>query len=188
VNRYSSSMSGAFSARFGTLSALVLMAALARLLPHPPNFTPVGALALFAGMRFARLRSALGVPLMAMLLSDCLLQLLWGWGFHPQMLFVYGSFGAIAVLGTRLRRTRTWGQIAGASLVASSLFFGVTNFGVWLSSGMYPRSMTGLAACFAAGVPFFCNTLAGDWFYSALIFGAFHLAERRFPILAEQSA
>src|SRR5262245_8044311 len=93
------------------------LAAAARLLPHPPNFTPLGALALFGGACLADKRLALAVPLAAMLVSDLVL------GFHPVMPFVYGSFALIACLGFWFRDRWSVVPLAGATLASAVLFF-----------------------------------------------------------------
>jgi hypothetical protein len=76
-------------------------------------------------------------------------------------------------------------RIAGAAVAGSVLFYVLTNFGTWLTTGMYPRTLEGLAACYVAAIPFFQNTLAGDLFFSALLFGGFAVAERAIPRLRE---
>ena len=161
--------------RFAALCTLVLLAALARLLPHPPNFTPVGALALFGGATFADRRLGFAIPLAAMLLADAAL------GFHSGMPVVYAAFAAIVGIGLLLRRARTPLRLAGASLAASVLFFVVTNFAVWAMGSLYPKTPAGLLACYAAALPFFRNTLAGDAFFTAALFGGLALAERGLP-------
>jgi hypothetical protein len=119
-----------------------------------------------------------------MLLSDAVLELLYGWGFHAQMPVVYLSFAAIVGLGLLLRRRRRVASLPAAALAASTLFFLATNFTVWAGGGLYPHTAAGLAACYAAALPFFGPTLAGDFLYSALLFGLFALAEQRFPVFA----
>lgn len=165
--------------RFTVLAGLILAAAASRLAPHPPNFSPVAALALFGGAHFADKRLAFGVPLVALLLGDLAL------GFYSGMAWVYGSFALIVCLGLRLRSRRTFQPIAVAALAGSLLFFAVTNFGVWAVGELYLRTLAGLVACYAAAIPFFQNTLAGDAFYAAVLFGGFALAEKRFPVLRE---
>lgn len=171
------SATGLITPRFGALCAVVLLAALARLLPHPPNFAPVAALALFAGAHLSRKAWALAVPLAAMLLSDAYL------GFHDLTLVVYGAFAAAVGIGFLLRGRCRLPMIAGASLTSSVLFFVVTNFAVWAVGSIYPKTVAGLAACYAAAIPFFHNTLAGDAFYTAVLFGGWALAERKVSVL-----
>ncbi|HEY8966426.1 MAG TPA: DUF6580 family putative transport protein [Candidatus Methylacidiphilales bacterium] len=163
--------------RFATLALLVLAAAAARLAPHPDNFTPVAAMALFGGARFADKRAAFLVPLAAMVLSDCVL------GFTAVAPFVYGAFALTVLLGFALREKGGIARLAGAGIAAAVLFFVVTNGAVWLVSGLYPKTAAGFVDCLIAGVPFFRNTLLGTLAYEAVLFGGFALAERRFPAL-----
>lgn len=169
--------------RYEVLIAMILAAALSRLAPHPPNFAPIGALALFGGAQFADRRLAFLVPLAAMLLSDLCI------GLYSHMQWVYGSFALITCMGLWLRSRRTALGIAGASLVASTLFFLITNFGVWMdSTTTYANGLAGLVACYVAALPFFGNTLLGDGFYCLVLFGGLALLEKRFAVLREPAA
>ena len=174
--------------RFWWMAAMVAGVAALRILPHPYNFAPVTAMALFSGAHFDRKAWAFAVPLAAMLLSDAALELLWGEGFHGQMPVIYLSFAAIVGLGFLLRGRRRVLPVGAALFSASLLFFAVTNFGVWAFGSLYPLTPAGLLAAYVAALPFFGATFAGDLFYTALLFGAFALAERRFPVLAAASA
>jgi len=168
--------------RSSLVLVMILLAALSRLIPHPPNFTPIGALALFSGACSPSRLGAFAAPLAALLVSDLGLAALHGdisVGLHRLMPFVYGSFALIVLLGFRLRSRRTVASIALATLAGSMLFFVVTNFGVWLFSSFYPKSAEGLLACYVAAIPFFRNTLLGDACYAAALFGAWALAEKR---------
>jgi hypothetical protein len=173
-----------WNVRFVTLVGIVLAAAAMRLLPHPPNVTPIAAIALFGGAHFASKRAALAVPLLAMWLSDLVL----GFGVHRVMPFVYASFALIVVLGRLIRDRRSALAVGAAALTGSVLFFVITNVGVWLVGDLYPRTVEGLVACYVAAIPFFRNTLAGDLLYAGALFGGFALAEWRFPALRRQSA
>src|SRR5260221_1437161 len=165
--------------RLTVLIGMVLAAVMSRLVPHPPNFTPVAALALFGGANFAETRCVCLVPLAALLLSDLFL------GFSGLTLVVYGSFALIVCLGFWLRRRRTVGPIAAAVVSGAVVFFILTNLGVWALTPLYPRTLNGLAECYVVAIPFFWNTLAGDLVDSALHFGGLLLAEKRWPTLAE---
>lgn len=159
------------------LAAIVAAAAM-RLIPHPPNFTPIGAMALFSGAYLGRRGIvAFAAPLGALFLSDLAL------GFYHGMLTVYFSTALIVVMGWLALRRVSLIRVGTASVLSSVLFFQVTNFGMWLSSGIYPRTVAGLEACYIAAIPFFQNTFAGDLFYSALLFGGFALLERWVPAL-----
>jgi len=172
------------SARFVTLVGMTLTAAATRLLPHPPNLTPIAAMALFGGAHFASPIAAFAVPLSAMFLSDGLL----GFGLHPVMPFVYGSFAVTVCLGRWVRRRRSPLAVGMAAVTGSVVFFVVTNLVVWLVGDLYPRTFDGLVTCYIAAIPFFRTTLAGDAFYTVVLFGGFALAQRYFPALDERSS
>ena len=146
---------------------LILAAAMSRVLPHPQNFAPIGALALFGGAYFNK-KFATIVPLAALLAYDYFI------GFHALMVWVYGSFFAVSLMGMWLKNHKSVGVIAGTTLAGSILFFVVTNFGVW-AAGYYPQTTEGLVACYIAAIPLFHNTVAGDLFYVAVLFGAYEL-------------
>ncbi len=169
--------------RLTTIATLIAVVSLCRFLPHPPNATPVMAMALFGGALFERKWLGLVVPTLAMLLSDALL------GFHSTMWAVYGSLAVAWLLGTVALRRPTASRVLGTSVAASVLFFLITNFAVWLGSGFYPQTAGGLLACYTAGLAFynnqsfFINSLLGDLFFSTLLFGSYALLQRRFPVL-----
>ena len=163
--------------RMALLLSMIFAAAALRLLPHPSNFEPVGALALFAGAHLEKKRAFL-IPLAAMLLSDAVI------GFHSQLPLVYGAFALIACMGLSLSGRLTASAVTASAFAASVLFFVVTNFGVWAFDSLYPHTVSGLIACYVAALPFFANTLAGTLFYTALLFGGFALAERKLPVFA----
>ena len=158
------------------LSAIVAAAAL-RLVPHPPNFTPIGAMALFSGAYLGRRALAFAAPIGALLLSDLVL------GFYHGMATVYFSTALVVVIGMLALRRPAVIRVGAAALAGSALFFVVTNFGMWLFSGFYPQTLPGLEACFIAAIPFFQNTVAGDLFYATLLFGGFKLLETLLPQL-----
>lgn len=165
-------------ARVLTILAIILFAALARLLPHPPNVTPLAAMALFAGSYLADRRLAFVVPFVALFLSDLLL------GFHATMPFVYAGFVLTVLLGMKVIGSRRGAMRVGAATVASSLvFYAITNFGVWATQTLYPHTVEGLVAAYVAGLPFLRNALAGDLFFVAVIFSGFAIAARGIPVL-----
>ncbi|HYI42955.1 MAG TPA: DUF6580 family putative transport protein [Sphingomicrobium sp.] len=166
-------------ARLLALLAAIFAAAAMRLLPHPPNFSPIAAVALFSGAYLSRRPLAFVAPIAALLLSDIFL------GFYPELLFVYFSVAATVLIGWAISKRKSASTVAAGALASSVLFYLVTNFGVWLLMDYYPKTIAGLAACYAAAIPFFQNTLAGDLFFTALLFGGFALAERAIPKLRE---
>src|SRR6266853_5100468 len=159
--------------------ALIVLAAALRIAPHPWNFTPIGAMALFSGALLTDRRLAFVFPLVALFEGDIVI------GFHKLLPIVYGSFLINVAIGLWLRDRRTLARISLATLLGAIQFFFVTNFAVWWLLNSYPKTTSGLAACYLAGIPFFWNTLAGDAFYAALLFGAFAFAERVIPALRE---
>jgi hypothetical protein len=162
------------------VTGIVLAAAALRLAPHPMNFAPIGALALFGGAYFSSKRVALAVPLLSLIAGDVFM------GFHPLVPFVYASFLVSVAIGFRLRSKKSAPRVGAATIAGAIQFFLVTNFALWASSiGSFPKTAGGLAACYIAGIPLFWNTLAGDAFYATLFFGGMALAERRFPVLRE---
>ncbi len=171
--------------RFALAAALVALCTVMRVLPHPWNLTPVGATALFSGACFDRRRWSFLVPLAAMFISDTALQLFTGHGYHDLMPVVYATFAVIVVMGiaVRTRRNSALAVAAGAA-GGSTIFYIVTNFAMWMTSPVYPKTIAGLVACYVAAIPFFGTMLIGDLLYSALLFGTFVWAERTFPRLA----
>ncbi len=167
-------------ARLLALLVAIFAAAAMRLVPHPPNFSPIAAMALFSGAFLPRRALAFVAPFAALVLSDALLG-----GFYAGMHFVYLSFALTVLIGWALAGRKSPLMIGGAAVASSMLFFVLTNLGVWLFSGMYPLTAAGLAACFVAALPFFQNTLAGDLFFTALLFGGFAFAERALPALRQ---
>lgn len=168
--------------RILTLLAAILAAAALRLVPHPPNFTPIGAMALFSGAYLGRRGIAFAAPVAAMVLSDAVI------GFHSGIAFVYAGVALIVLLGSVALSQRTPLRIGAAAVAGSVIFFLISNFATWLLSGMYPLNVSGLAACYVAAIPFFQNTVAGDLFYAALLFGGFALLERAVPALRLRAA
>ena len=165
--------------RYLVLTGLILSAAIARLLPHPWNFTPVAAMALFGGAQFTKRSLAFLVPLGALLLSDIFI------GFYSTMWVVYAAFAFIVVIGLSIRNRRRPSTVFAASIASSSAFFLITNAAHWWMSGMYARSVAGLMTCFSAGIPFYRNAIVGDLLFSAVLFGGLALIETAAPAVRE---
>ena len=173
--------------RFIVVFSVILLAALLRLLPHWPNFTPIAAMALFAGTYFDRKQYAFAIPVAAMFISDLVI------GLHANMPAVYLSFAITVVLGMAIRKKVTVGSVLLASIASAIIFFLITNFSSWLAMSLYPKNFMGLIECYMAGLvffrdttngfSFFLNDIVGTTFFSAVFYGAFYLAEMRFPVL-----
>lgn len=160
----------------------IVVIALTRFLPHPHNVTPIAAMALFGGAMLPNRFYAFLLPMAAMLLSDLFI------GFHSTMWAVYFSFALTVLIGFMVKNTESPFRIAGASITSSIIFFLITNFAVWYGEQVgpviYPRNETGLVMCYEAGLPFFRNSLLGDLFFNAVLFGAFGFAKAKYPKLA----
>jgi hypothetical protein len=163
--------------RIAIVLCFILFAAIVRILPHPWNFTPVGAMALFSGAKLGRNWKAFFLPLAALFAGDVFV------GFHSLMLAVYLSFCLSVLIGIIFRNRQSVGPLSLATLLGATQFFLVTNFAVWAFLIGYPKTIAGLTACYVTGIPFFGNTLAGDAFYAAVLFGGYALVERRLPAM-----
>ena len=163
-------------------AVMIILAAVVRILPHPWNFTPIGAMAIFSGAMFRDRRVAFLLPLTALFAGDLFV------GIHRLIPVVYASFLLSVLIGTPLANRRGILRIGGAVFLGALQFFLVTNFAIWQVFGTYPHTPAGLVACYIAGLPLFGNTVAGDAVYSTLFFGIFALAEKFFPALSEPAA
>lgn len=178
--------------RIGVLATVVLVAALSRLLPHPNNVTPVGAMALFGGAYFVKRWQSVLLPFVALWLSDLVLNNVVYKAYNPTFTLMsahsywtYGAFALMVVLGWVLLKKVKTANVVVASLIGSTLFFLITNFGAWYADpfNMYPKTIDGLGMSYALGLPYFLNTLVGDLVWCAVLFGGFEWAQQRFPDL-----
>lgn len=154
--------------------ALAVFSFFARLLPHAPNFAPVGALGILAGARLPK-KYALFLPLAVMLLADYYI------GFYETkvMLAVYLSFLLYVVLGNVFGKGQKIGKLSLAALMGAVLFFLITNFAVWAFTPLYQKDLSGLLMSYTLALPFFKNTLLGDLFYTASFFAVYELAFKK---------
>jgi hypothetical protein len=158
-------------------AGLILAAAFTRLIPHYPNFTAVGAIALFGGTYLPNKKLAFAVPFVAMILTDLIL------GFHQTMWAVYLSFGLIVMIGMQISKNKKVTNIILGALSSSILFFIITNFAQWIYDPFYAKTGAGLAYCYTMAIPFFSNTVLGDLFFVTVLFGTYELAKSKLPIL-----
>ncbi|NUM40136.1 MAG: hypothetical protein HUU45_00705 [Leptospiraceae bacterium] len=161
------------NSRFLTISAMIFLAAISRILPHPSNFTPIMAISLFAGAVLPKKLEALLIPTLAMLVSDFII------GFHPLIWVVYPCILLMAFLGSLIKEKHSALRILGMSLSGSVLFFLITNFFVFLTTGMYPQNLGGLIQAYTLAIPFFQNSVIGDLFFTVVLFGALRVFEMR---------
>lgn len=166
------------------VGVVLALAALARMMPHTSNMTPIFAVGLAAGAWLGRDRQVLAglMVIAAMLVGDLVL------GFHWTMPFVYFGMYIGATLGARSSdwlagAKSSWSRMGKSFAVAgtgSLLFFAVSNIGVWLIGELYPRTLEGLVQCFVMAVPFFKQSLAADLFFGSVLLYGVALARRSF--------
>jgi hypothetical protein len=153
------------------ITLFIIVAALMRLIPHPPNFVPITAIAIFAGVKFNNIKIAYAIPISIMLISDLFI------GFYSISLFVYLAFILIITYSSFIKKYSIKNII-----LSSVIFFIITNFGVWLMGG-YPKSIEGLVLCYTMAIPFFTNSIIADLFFSAILYYGFEQIEKRYLIL-----
>ena len=146
------------------IAGLVLLLAFSRFIPHPPNFTPLGAMAILSGAMIKDLRLGIFIPITAMLISDAVI------GFHNSILYVYAAVISMVILSRYCLARFTITRLVGTTVVASVVFYLATNFGAWLSHDMYPHTANGLGQAYIAGIPFFRNTLLSNLLFTAIGF------------------
>lgn len=161
--------------------AVIVLAALIRLLPHPYNFTPIGALALFSGSLIRKKNIALlALPFGGLIMSDAIMEYIKpGTGFYPGIASVYGSFLLIFILGFFLQSNRSIARVAGFSILSSIVFYLVTNFAFWYGGTLYPLNFSGIMESYYMAIPFFRNGLLGDLLFNGFFFGSYYLLSRK---------
>lgn len=150
---------------------LILIAVSLRVLPHPANFAPIAAVAIFGGAILPR-KFGLWVPLVAMIVSDYLI------GFHSLIAVTWGFYVLTALASSKWLKKGGLGTGAALTMGASLSFFGITNFAVWLTSGMYTHTWSGLVQCYNLALPFFRNTFMSDIIFTAVLFGTYALVTK----------
>ncbi len=155
------------------LLGTVFLLAIFRFVPHPPNATPIIAMALFAGAVFSKRIYAYLVPLAAMLFSDLVL------GFHSTILYVYIAVIAAVLLGSTLKKISVF-RLGIITITASFIFYLITNFGAWLHHDMYSQNWLGLIQAYIAGLPFFRNSIIANLMFTYLTFYGLAWLENEF--------
>ena len=158
--------------KFYSAIVLIIVLAFSRVIPHPPNFTPILGMAVFAGAIFDKKIYSFFVPLLAMFLSDLFL------GFHSSMFIIYLAICLNVTIGIYFINNIQYSKIIISLLFGSLVFFIVTNFAVWLLSGMYPYTLDGLLACYTMALPFFQNTIISTILYGVGAFFIFELTNK----------
>tara|TARA_B100000029_G_scaffold90547_1_gene80339 strand:- start:39 stop:599 length:561 start_codon:yes stop_codon:yes gene_type:complete len=162
--------------------SLLIIGVVGRLVPHPPNVTPIIAIALLAAHAFKNKWIAILIPLTGMWISDLIINNYLYAGYYDKFVFfsngslwIYGAILLAVLIGKVLIRNIKLSTVFLSSFSASFFFFIITNFGVWLSNMMYPKSLLGLIECYTLAIPFFGNALIGDLIYSVALFTSYSL-------------
>lgn len=176
--------------KFPVLCMLLLLAVASRLIPHPANFAPMGAMALFGSAYFSRKYLAILLPIIATWLSDLFINNVIYAQYYPSFTWFYegfywqyGTYVLIGLVGLIIFKKVNPKLILTGGLISTLLFFIITNFGCWIGSTSYPQNFVGLMECYAMGIPFLKGTLLGDLFYCAVLFGSFELIKIKVPTL-----
>lgn len=175
----------------GVLSIIILLAAFTRIMPHPPNFSPMAAIGLFGAAHFAKKWQAFFIPLIGIWISDLVINnyvysssssnFVWFYsGFYWQYIsYILIIFAGLFIFNRGISLTKTFGGM----ISSSGIFFLVSNFGVWAGGTMYPKNFGGLITCYAAGVPFIHNTIISDVLFTTVLFGTYYLLQVEYSSL-----
>ena len=175
----------------GVLSIIILLAAFTRIMPHPPNFSPMAAIGLFGAAHFAKKWQAFFIPLIGIWVSDLVINnyvysssssnFVWFYsGFYWQYIsYILIIFAGLFIFNRGISLTKT----VGGMISSSGIFFLVSNFGVWAGGTMYPKNFSGLITCYAAGVPFIHNTIISDVLFTTVLFGTYYLLQVEYSSL-----
>jgi hypothetical protein len=176
--------------RFAVLALIILLAAFSRLIPHMPNFSPLGAMSLFGAAYFSKKWQAFLIPIAATWISDLFIINVLYSQYYPSFTFFYegfywqyGCYLLITFVAFFILKKVTPSRILLGALTSTMLFFLITNFGCFPGNPNYPQTINGLMTCYAAGIPFLKGTLLGDLFYAGVLFGSFALLQQKFTIL-----
>jgi len=152
----------------------LVLAAITRLIPHPFNFTAVGAMAIFSGAKLKDRRLAFVLPLIVMLITDSII------GFHASMIPVYLCFSLAVFIGIKISQHQNVSSVVSGSLLSSTVFFLITNLPFWYADiSLYPLTLEGTMASYRAAIPFFRNQVIGDLFYNAVFFVSYYALTRK---------
>ena len=175
----------------GVLSIIILLAAFTRIMPHPPNFSPMAAIGLFGAAHFAKKWQAFFIPLIGICVSDLVINnyvysssssnFVWFYsGFYWQYIsYILIIFAGLFIFNRGISLTKMFGGM----ISSSGIFFLVSNFGVWAGGTMYPKNFGGLITCYAAGVPFIHNTIISDVLFTTVLFGTYYLLQVEYSSL-----
>ena len=160
--------------------SLILLLTFSRFIPHPPNFTPIVAVAIMSGYFFKNIKLSFIVLLISMLFVDIFI------GFYKHMFFVYLSLFLITFVFFKMSEKINFKSLFVFGFLGSLIFFVVSNFGVWIFGVLspvtnlpYEKSLNGLISCYFLAIPFFKNTLLSTVVFSYAAFLANHFYEKK---------
>lgn len=173
-----------------TIFGIIFLTIVSRIIPHIPNFTPMGAISLFGATYFKKKWQVFIIPILTIWLSDIFVNLYlysdYSLGFimfYNGFYWQYISYVLITLIGTIILNKPSILNITIANLLAVIVFFVISNFGSWIAFNMYPKTFEGLVTCYLAGIPFIKGNLLGNLFYSFFMFGSFSILMKKYPIL-----
>ena len=152
--------------------SVIFLVSLTRIFPHPPNFTPILALAIFGGAYLPNRITAISLPIISMFISDLII------GFHSQIFSIYATIILLSILG-HLMKTKNFKNFAITGFTGSLIFFIITNFSVWLGGSLYPLTIDGIIQCYIMAIPFFHNTLISTILFLTILFFGYTFAEKK---------
>jgi hypothetical protein len=167
---------------------IIVLAVLARFIPHLHNFSPVYGALLFGGAHL-RKRDSVWFPVILLVASDIVLT---NFVYHLNIgwmeLFQAAAFASIALVGWFLRWRVTVPRFFLASYAGTTAFYLISNFGVWLGWRSYPPTWAGLIECYIAGIPYYGRTLASTLLFGAVLFGAYEFWSSKHAMSESQSS
>ena len=165
---------------FKSILFFLVLISLSRLIPHPPHFTPLIAAVIFLPYILEDKRGILMIPLAVLLITDYIL------GFYQQMLWVYGSIILLSSLSLIFHK-KSFIRLLTLSFFAPSIFFIITNFGVWYGSSIYSQNTTGFFQCYFNAIPFYANHLISTVLFSLVFYVCFRFIKGRNQISSDAS-
>lgn len=167
--------------RFLLLTFLIILGVMSRFVPHYPNFTAVGAVALLSGKYFNRKVYSYAIPLITLWISDLILnhfiypEYSSGWQSWIGDTWTYLGFGLTILIGSQFIRMVSTLNVMQSAIISSLVFFLISNFGVWTQGSLYPKNFSGLFAAYIAGIPYFWSSLLANVIFSLIFFNGYEL-------------
>jgi len=179
-------MTNKIKIQFSFLIAFIPLGAFSRIIPHMPNFSPLGAIGLFESAHLDKKWQAFLIPIAATWLSDLFINnVIYAQyypkftGFYQGFYWQYGSYLLISLAGLAIFNKINTPKVLTGTLASTAIFYIVSNLGCWIGSAFYPQNLGGLMSCYTAGIAFFKGTLLGDLFFSGVLFSGYYLLQSK---------